>query len=546
LNSAIAPQEHRIAALQTAIAEFDHDNEYKHDEELDLHADKILFQKLAFALQVDRSSEEVAMICTALEMVYRASRSRVALSFAELRESVLPIFVEMLGKPLHLRKQEELELAIAEQEERFNSSYDNSSRSGRTSHASGSGQYSSQHSDQPSFASPAYEPVKYGQKTLGDEASLQSMSLQSAGRYELRPPQKTMPDDQSYLSYQSYDQSVQKPGSHPEHKVQPDDQSYLSYQSYDQSLQKPGAGKSSDQSYVSYQSYDQSLQKTGAGKAFDDRSYMSYDQQSLGYSVDDQQSTGQSLGYSVDQSYAEGSYAESQGQSYVSRDSQGYSYAEDSQGYSYAEDSQGQSYVSEGYSTVDRSYAADQSYSQEDYSVDASEAYEDTPQKPSQPYDRNRPFTEQDQSVNYGSYNSGFDRSGSLSKQESRRTTVSSSSTLQTFDRSLSKPASQRGLGDDATLSTFGQSARSGLGSYGSGSFGSSRLLGDHDDATYVTTDDRTYMSRSTLMTKQSSSSDEKTHASRSTKASYDRSLGGSQAPDEYDDETYASFDKGE
>mmetsp|Transcript_11068 Transcript_11068/g.17058 ORF Transcript_11068/g.17058 Transcript_11068/m.17058 type:complete len:80 (-) Transcript_11068:761-1000(-) len=44
LNSAIAPQNHRILALQTAISEFDHDEDHKHDEELDLHADKILFQ----------------------------------------------------------------------------------------------------------------------------------------------------------------------------------------------------------------------------------------------------------------------------------------------------------------------------------------------------------------------------------------------------------------------------------------------------------------------------------------------------------------------
>ena len=101
-------------ALQTAIAEFDHDEDWKHDEELDLHADKILFQKLALCFLSDPGSEEVAMICTALEMVYRASRQRIALSFSELRESVLPIFVNILNQPLRFRKLEQLEQVVME------------------------------------------------------------------------------------------------------------------------------------------------------------------------------------------------------------------------------------------------------------------------------------------------------------------------------------------------------------------------------------------------------------------------------------------------
>eukprot|EP00545_Synedropsis_sp_CCMP1620_P013224 CAMPEP_0119032198 /NCGR_PEP_ID=MMETSP1176-20130426/41932_1 /TAXON_ID=265551 /ORGANISM="Synedropsis recta cf, Strain CCMP1620" /LENGTH=1081 /DNA_ID=CAMNT_0006988609 /DNA_START=42 /DNA_END=3284 /DNA_ORIENTATION=- len=240
LNSAIAPQDHRIMALQTAISEFDHDQDYKHDEELDLHADKILFQKLAFAFHVDRSSEEVAMICTALEMVYRASRSRVAMSFAELRESVLPMFVEMLGKPLHLRKQEELDISLAEQEERVNAQ-EISYRSARSGSFAGTASHSGQSG--PTFKS----------------QSTDDMSLQSAGK-----------DDPTYQSYQP---SVQKP-----HKPEPDEQSYLTFD--EQSLQKPSKQLADDQSY---QTYDQSqgggdLVKPDPNAHPDDQTFQSYDQ----------------------------------------------------------------------------------------------------------------------------------------------------------------------------------------------------------------------------------------------------------------------------
>ncbi len=93
-------------ALQAALAELDHEDEQKHDEELDLHADKIIFQKLCYAVQTNRCSEEVAMLCMALEMVYRASRSRLALSFSEIRESLLPLAVDMLAKPPHILREE--------------------------------------------------------------------------------------------------------------------------------------------------------------------------------------------------------------------------------------------------------------------------------------------------------------------------------------------------------------------------------------------------------------------------------------------------------
>lgn len=271
LNSAIAPQDHRVLALQTAISEFDHDQDFKHDEELDLHADKILFQKLAFAFQVDRSSEEVAMICTALEMVYRASRPRVALSFAELRESVLPMFVEMLGKPLHLRKQEELDIALTEQEEKLNTSREFSYRSGH------SGAYQS--SDESRRSGSYQSGHSLGKPTdQSRSASVEEMSLQSAGKddptyqsYQGDPgPQKQEPDDQSYLSYD--DNSLGKPGK------QLDEQSY---QSYDQSrggYESQPYQPTDQQTYVSSgQASRDTDQKSVRSKNPDDQTYQTYD-----------------------------------------------------------------------------------------------------------------------------------------------------------------------------------------------------------------------------------------------------------------------------
>jgi hypothetical protein len=208
--------------LQTAISEFDHDQDYKHDEELDLHADKILFQKLAFAFHVDRSSEEIAMICTALEMVYRASRPRIALSFAELRESVLPIFVEMLGKPLHLRKQEALDAALraqAEKEDPQNNLYH-------------------KHSDTSSYRSG--QSTSYRSGSSGTQHSLPSrntddMTLRSTGR-----------DDATYESYQSF---------YKAYKPQPDDASFRSDD--EDTLKKPSKHIDDSQSYLGYD--DQSV-----------------------------------------------------------------------------------------------------------------------------------------------------------------------------------------------------------------------------------------------------------------------------------------------
>ncbi len=100
LNSAIAPREVRLMAIKAALDEFDHDDDVLHDEELDLRADHILLQKLAYAMSVDPSSEEVGYICSAMEMVYRAGRTRLAQSFHEICDALLPLIVEMIRPPL--------------------------------------------------------------------------------------------------------------------------------------------------------------------------------------------------------------------------------------------------------------------------------------------------------------------------------------------------------------------------------------------------------------------------------------------------------------
>ncbi|KAL7489934.1 hypothetical protein ACHAW6_015664 [Cyclotella cf. meneghiniana] len=117
LNSAIAPRDIRLMAIRSAMDEFDHDNEQWHDEELELRADHILLQKLTFAISVDPRHEEVGYICAALEMVYRAGKMRLAKSFHEICEVILPIFVEMIKRPPLTDKKVEEEAVEEEKEE---------------------------------------------------------------------------------------------------------------------------------------------------------------------------------------------------------------------------------------------------------------------------------------------------------------------------------------------------------------------------------------------------------------------------------------------
>lgn len=96
LNSTISPRSQRLEALKAVLEEFNHSNMAKHDQELDLNADQILFQKLSLGFITDKSDEEVGLICCALEMCYRANKFRVGMSFHEISEFILPLFIEML------------------------------------------------------------------------------------------------------------------------------------------------------------------------------------------------------------------------------------------------------------------------------------------------------------------------------------------------------------------------------------------------------------------------------------------------------------------
>ena len=51
---------------------------------------------MAYCFAVHKHDEEMGLIACALEMVYRANRGRVALSFQEIGDSILPLFVEMI------------------------------------------------------------------------------------------------------------------------------------------------------------------------------------------------------------------------------------------------------------------------------------------------------------------------------------------------------------------------------------------------------------------------------------------------------------------
>ena len=99
LASAIAPSERRLYALNEALDEFDHHDELRHDEEIKACADMILFQRLALSLAIDHSSEEIPLICTALDMVYRSSRPAIADSFNQVGMTVIPLIMQVIKRP---------------------------------------------------------------------------------------------------------------------------------------------------------------------------------------------------------------------------------------------------------------------------------------------------------------------------------------------------------------------------------------------------------------------------------------------------------------
>merc|ERR1740124_1013817 len=188
-------------------------------------------------------------------MVYRASRPRVAMSFTELRESVLPIFVEMLGKPLHLRKQEELDLVFTEQAEKLSANIDYSYGNG--------GDSCSVHSSRTESSRMTYGTSRYKDKLCSEDTS----DSDTYYTYEsnLKKPHKLQPDDQSYGTYDD-GPSIVKPFNSGAsiNKPEPDDQSCLTFDDqgsyYEKSVSNPGK-RLDDQSYQGSH-YEESVTKS--------------------------------------------------------------------------------------------------------------------------------------------------------------------------------------------------------------------------------------------------------------------------------------------
>lgn len=92
LNKAIG-HEKRIAAITNACEEFDHWHTEKHNIELQLGCSNVL----TLVLSMTEDEDEIRMLCSALEMVYRASTSMVSKIFKE-GSDVVPLLLKLLER----------------------------------------------------------------------------------------------------------------------------------------------------------------------------------------------------------------------------------------------------------------------------------------------------------------------------------------------------------------------------------------------------------------------------------------------------------------
>ena len=93
LNKAIGPETRR-SAIDRACMEFDHTNELQHNAELYLGAANILCLVLSMSDQED----EIRYICSALEMVYRAEREAVIISYQDVGAALVPLLLRLLER----------------------------------------------------------------------------------------------------------------------------------------------------------------------------------------------------------------------------------------------------------------------------------------------------------------------------------------------------------------------------------------------------------------------------------------------------------------
>ena len=86
--------ERRIAAITNACAEFDHRDEQRHNKELELGAAKVLTKIIA----ATTDENELRMLCTALEMVFRAEMTFVHAAFETSSEAFMKLLMEILER----------------------------------------------------------------------------------------------------------------------------------------------------------------------------------------------------------------------------------------------------------------------------------------------------------------------------------------------------------------------------------------------------------------------------------------------------------------
>lgn len=118
VNMSILPHDLRLSSIAQAAGFFDHRDRMTHDNELREGAANILYQKLAFSLSIschsyddkedaiqrlrrggDSVDHEIALICSCLEMVHRASPDAIAATWYDIGEDILPILVRVMEKP---------------------------------------------------------------------------------------------------------------------------------------------------------------------------------------------------------------------------------------------------------------------------------------------------------------------------------------------------------------------------------------------------------------------------------------------------------------
>jgi len=144
VNMSILPHDLRLSSISQACGFFDHRDRMTHDSELREGAAFILYQKLAFALSLSSShanttsmtdvvkaaagptsgsagsksaaaalsalhqrasadasdaDHEIALLCSCLEMVHRASPDAIAATWYDIGEDILPLLVRVMERP---------------------------------------------------------------------------------------------------------------------------------------------------------------------------------------------------------------------------------------------------------------------------------------------------------------------------------------------------------------------------------------------------------------------------------------------------------------